>query len=65
MNVIRFLISLLIVAVMTLAALGWQWTAAHQAPAQAQAAHIVLALSIGAGFVGLVALWTLRRPNRS
>jgi hypothetical protein len=62
-KVIRFLLSLLIVVVMTLAVLGWRWTGAHQAPAQALAAHVVLFLSLVAGCVGLVALWTLKRPT--
>jgi len=63
-NVIRSLMSLLIVAVMSLAVAGWRWTAAHQPPAQAQAAHVVLSLSLAAGLLGLVALWRLRPRNR-
>jgi hypothetical protein len=63
-NVIRSLMSLLIVVVMALSVAGWRWTAAHQPPAQALAAHVVLSLSLAAGVVGLVALWSLRRPNR-
>lgn len=64
MKVIRALISLLIVVVMALAVLGWQWTSSHQPPAQAAAAHVVLALAMLSGAVGLGALWTLRRPSR-
>lgn len=56
--------SLLIVVVMALAVAGWGWTTAHQPPAQARAAHVVLSLSLMAGIVGLIALWSLRRPNR-
>jgi hypothetical protein len=63
-NAIRSLMSLLIVAVMTLAIAGWRWTSAHQPPAQALAAHVVLSLSLAAGLVGLVVLWTFRRPSR-
>ncbi|MEO8481340.1 MAG: hypothetical protein ABI634_03970 [Acidobacteriota bacterium] len=64
MTIIRALMSLLIVAVMVLSVAGWRWTATHQPPAQALAAHVVLGLSLVAGIVGLAALWSLRRPSR-
>jgi hypothetical protein len=40
-----------------IAALGWNWTGAHQTSGQALASRAVLGLSVAAGIVGLFALW--------
>jgi hypothetical protein len=56
-NAIRFAASVFILILMGLTAMGWIWTGAHQPPAQATAARIVLSLAALAGVVGLVALW--------
>lgn len=60
MNAIRLAASLFIVVLVALTAMGWVWTGAHQPPAQAIAARVVLALAALAGVSGLIALW--RRP---
>lgn len=57
MNVIRALISVFIVLLVMTAAMGWQWTGAHQPAAQAVASRVVLAAATISGFVGLVSLW--------
>ena len=56
-NVIRTAISFFILVVIGLAVTGWMWTGTHQTPAQARASHVVLALAILAGLIGLRALW--------
>jgi hypothetical protein len=60
MTGIRIAITLFILVLVTLVALGWQWTSQHQAPAQAMASHVVLGLAALFGLVALVAVW---RPN--
>jgi hypothetical protein len=55
--VVRALMSAFILVLFVIAAMGWTWAASHQSPAQAFASHAVLALSVAAGVVGLIALW--------
>jgi hypothetical protein len=62
MNVVRVPISLLIVALIALSVLGWGWTGAHQAAAQAMASRLVLGTAAAACALGLVLIW---RPKRS
>lgn len=64
MIAIRLAASIFILILMGLTAMGWIWTGAHQPPAQAIAARLVLALAGLAGIVGLVALWRWR-PERT
>jgi hypothetical protein len=61
MNGIRVAISALILALITLAILGWQWTGAHQQPAQYMAARTVLTIMSIAGLIGLGAIWRPRK----
>jgi hypothetical protein len=61
MNAVRLVISIFIAVLIAIATLGWKWTSAHQAPAQATASHLALGLSIVAGIVGVITIW---RPNR-
>ena len=49
--------SAFICVLFVIAGMGWTWATAHQTPAQALGSHAVLALSVVAGLVGLVALW--------
>jgi hypothetical protein len=49
--------SAFILVLFAIAGMGWTWATLHQAPSQALASHAVLALSILAGVLGLVALW--------
>ena len=64
MTAIRITASVFILILMVLTAMGWIWTGAHQPPAEAIAARLVLALAALAGVVGLVALWRWR-PERT
>ena len=64
MTAIRITVSVFIVILMVLTAMGWMWTGAHQPPAEAVAARLVLALAALAGVVGLIALWR-RRAERT
>ncbi|HWB30932.1 MAG TPA: hypothetical protein VG736_10540 [Vicinamibacterales bacterium] len=61
MNGIRVAISVLILALITLAILGWQWTGTHQPPAQYLAARAVLTIMSIAGLLGLGAIWRPRK----
>ena len=56
-NIVRILISLFIALLITVSAVGWIWTGAHQPADQAAASRVVLALAMVAGVIGLVALW--------
>ena len=60
MTGIRIAITVFVLALITLAALGWNWTSTHQAPAAARASHVVLAIAALSGVIALVAIW---RPN--
>jgi hypothetical protein len=60
MNIIRTAISLFIVVLITVSAIGWRWAGTHQPASQAAASRVVLSLGVLAGIVGLVVLW---RPN--
>jgi hypothetical protein len=62
MNVIRVPISLLILALIALSILGWDWTGAHQTTAQAMASRIVLGIAALSCAVGLILIW---RPKRA
>lgn len=62
MNSIRIVISLFILLLIVVAAMGWHWTAGHQPPAQAVASHVVLGLAMAAGVGGVALIW---RPRRS
>jgi hypothetical protein len=62
MTGIRLAITVFILILLSLVALGWSWTSAHQTPSQAMASHVVLGL---AGLSGVIALVTIWRPNRS
>jgi len=60
LNLVRTAISLFIVVLIAVSTTGWIWTGSHQSAAQSAASRVVLALCIGAGVVGLVALWRPR-----
>jgi hypothetical protein len=60
---IRITATLFILALIALAAMGWVWNGANQAPALAVSGRLVLALGALAGVAGLVALW--RWPHRT
>ena len=54
---IRAAMSAFIGILFVIAGMGWNWATTHQTPPQALGSHVVLALSVIAGLVGLVALW--------
>jgi uncharacterized membrane protein YbhN (UPF0104 family) len=64
MNLVRILISLFMVILLVIIALGWSWTGSHQAPALAMASHVVLGIAALAGIYALVTLWRAN-PQRS
>jgi len=64
MNAVRLAISIFIAVLIVIATLGWKWTSAHQAPAQATASHVALGMSILAGVVGVITIWRGDKPNR-
>jgi hypothetical protein len=57
MNAIRIVITLFVLALIVISAIGWRWTAAHQSASQAAASHVALGLSMLAGVVGMIAIW--------
>jgi hypothetical protein len=58
---IRLVVSLFILVLIGLSAMGWVWTGAHQPPDQALASRTVLVLAALSGVGGLIALWRWRR----
>lgn len=64
MNAIRIAISLFVLILITVSAVGWIWTGAHQTASQAAASHVVLGLAMLAGLIGLIALWRPQRGDR-
>lgn len=61
MTGVRLAITVFVLILLSLVALGWTWTSAHQTPGQAAASHVVLGLAGLSGVIALVAIW---RPNR-
>ncbi len=57
MNAIRIVITLFVLALIVISALGWRWTAAHQSASQSAASHVVLGLSMLAGVGGMMVIW--------
>ena len=60
MTVVRVLISSFVLILIVVSVAGWLWTSGHQPPSQAAASHIVLALGILAGILGLLTIWRAR-----
>jgi hypothetical protein len=60
MNIVRIAITLFILVVIAVSALGWIWTGSHQTPSESEASRVVLTLGVLAGVAGLVALWRAR-----
>jgi hypothetical protein len=63
MNIVRIAISLFIVVLIVVSAIGWRWTGTHQPASLAAASHVVLGLGVLAGIVGLVTLWRPSPPT--
>jgi hypothetical protein len=57
MKLVRAAISVFIVVLIVTAAAGLIWTGDNQEASQSLASRIVLILGMGAGVVGLIALW--------
>ena len=62
-NAIRVAISLFIGVLIAISVLGWRWTSAHQTASQSAASHLVLALAILVGLIGVVVIWLGARPS--
>jgi hypothetical protein len=60
MKIVRVVISLFILVLIGVSAVGWVWTGTHQTATQHEASRVVLTLSVLAGIAGLVALWRPR-----
>ena len=60
MNIVRIAISLFILVLIAVSALGWIWTGSHQTPSESEASRVVLTLGVLAGVAGLAALWRAR-----
>ena len=54
---VRIAISIFVVVLLTIIAIGLDWTAAHQPPSAAAASRVVLAIAALFGLVGLFAIW--------
>ena len=57
MKGIRLAITLFVLILLAVSTLGWVWTGTHQSAAQSAASRAVLSLGIGAGLLGLTAIW--------
>jgi len=57
MNAVRIAISLFILVLIAVSAVGWIWTGSHQPPSQSEASRVVLTLGVLAGIIGLTAIW--------
>jgi hypothetical protein len=60
LNIVRIVISLFILVLIAVSAVGWIWTGSHQPPSQSEASRVVLTLGALAGVAGLAALWRTR-----
>jgi hypothetical protein len=60
MNALRIAISLFILVLIALSAVGWVWTAAHQTAQQSAASHVVLGPGMLVGIGGVIAIWRVR-----
>lgn len=56
----RIAITAFTLTLLVIIALGWRWTAAHQATAAQTASHVVLGLAMVAGVFAIVRIWTAR-----
>lgn len=57
MNIVRILITMFILLLLTVVALGWMWTTTHQPPGQSSASHIVLSVAALAGVFAITRIW--------
>jgi membrane protein YdbS with pleckstrin-like domain len=62
MNRVRIVITMFVLALLTIVILGWVWTTGHQPPPARTASHAVLAVAACAGVFALVKIW---RPDPS
>jgi hypothetical protein len=60
MNIVRIAISLFILVLIAVSAVGWIWTGSHQLPSESEASRVVLTLGVLAGVAGLAAIWRAR-----
>jgi len=60
MNRVRIVITMFVLALLTIVILGWVWTTGHQPPPARTASHAVLAAAACAGVFALVKIW---RPD--
>jgi hypothetical protein len=63
MTVVRLLITLFVLVLLTIVAMGWVWNATHQPPPLRIASHFVLAIAAGAGILALATIWRGGSPR--
>jgi membrane protein YdbS with pleckstrin-like domain len=56
-NRVRIAITVFVVALLGIVALGWIWTNTHQPPPLRIASHVVLSLAALAGLFALAKIW--------
>jgi membrane protein YdbS with pleckstrin-like domain len=59
---VRIAITMFVLALLTIVALGWVWTAGHQPPPLRMASHTVLAVAAIAGVFALTRIWRRDPP---
>ena len=64
MKAIRLAITLFVLVLVGVSALGWVWTGDNQSPPLATASRVVLSIGIGSGLVGLAAIWRYSQGSR-
>jgi cell division septal protein FtsQ len=56
-NQVRIAITVFVLVLLSTVTLGWNWTAAHQAPPLRTASHVVLSLAALAGVFAVARIW--------
>ena len=63
MTFVRVAISLFVLVLIVVSAMGWVWTGSHQPPPKSTASRVVLTTGMLAGVFCLVTLWRARPPH--
>ena len=63
MIAVRIGITTFVVVLLTIVALGWNWTSSHQPPSLRTASHVVLGIAGLSGILALAKIWR-RNPPR-
>jgi hypothetical protein len=63
MTAVRIGITTFVVVLLTIVALGWNWTSGHQPPPLRTASHVVLGIAGLAGILALAKIWWRDAPR--